>query len=82
MQKKLNTCQNLKLQYTRRKFFGDYIQHHLFYGLYPIKQTFLSARISKLEEILNYRSQIKLPVTKSVNLLLDTFETKSSHFFE
>ena len=70
--KNLNTCRNLKLQYTRRRTFGDCIQHYLFYRLYPIKQTFLSARIAKLTETFNYWSQIKLHVTKCVCLLLDT----------
>ena len=30
-----------------------YTQHYLFYVLYPIKQTFLSARIAKLAETFN-----------------------------
>ena len=50
MQKKLNICRNWKLQYTKRQCLGDYIQHYLFYGLYPIKQTLFSARIAKLAE--------------------------------
>ena len=37
MQKKQNTFRNSKLQYTRRRSLGDYIQHYLPYGLYPIK---------------------------------------------
>ena len=41
MQNKLSTCRNSKLQYTRRRSSGDYIQRlYLFYGLYPIKQMF------------------------------------------
>ena len=52
MQKKLNTCRDSKLQYTRRRSSGDYIQHYLFDGLYPIKQTFLSARIAKSARVL------------------------------
>ena len=50
MQKKLNICRNWKLQYTKRQCLGDYIQHYLFYGLYPIKQTLFSARIAELAE--------------------------------
>ena len=54
MQKKLNICRNWKLQYPRRRSLGDYIQH-LFYGLYPMKQTFLFAKIAeKLAETFNY----------------------------
>ena len=52
MQKKLNTCRDSKLQYTRRRSSGDYIQHYLFDELYPIKQTFLSARIAKSARVL------------------------------
>ena len=54
MQKKLNTCRNSNLQYTRRRSLGDYIQHYIFYWLNPIKQTFLSGRIAKLAETYNY----------------------------
>ena len=54
MQIKLNTCRDSKLQYTRRRSSGDYIQHYLFYGFYPIKQTFLSARTAKRTETFNY----------------------------
>ena len=67
MQKKLNICRNSKLQYTRKRSLEDSIQHYLFYGLYPIKRTFLSARIAKLAETF-----LKLHVTKSVRALLDT----------
>ena len=52
--KRLNTCQDSKLQYTRRQSSGDYIEHYLFYWFYPIKQTFLSARIAKLTETFKY----------------------------
>lgn len=69
---KLNTCRNSKLQYTRRRFLRDYIQHYSFYRPYPIKQKFLSARIAKLAETSNYWSQITLDVIKSVRVLLDT----------
>ena len=47
MQKKMNTCRDLNLQYTRRQSLGDYIHCFLFYGFYPIKQTFLFVRIAK-----------------------------------
>ena len=69
--KRLNTCRDLKLQYTRRQSSRDYIQHYLFYGFYPIKQTFLSARIAKLTETFNHWSQIKLNVTTSARALLE-----------
>ena len=52
--RKLSTCRNLKLQYTRRRSSVDYIEHYLFHGFYPIKQTFLSRRIEKLTETFNY----------------------------
>ena len=51
--KRLNTCRDSKLQYSKRQSSEDYI-HYLFHGFYPIKQTFLSARIAKLTETFNY----------------------------
>ena len=72
MQNKLNTCRNLKLQYTKRGSLEDHTQHYLFHGFYLIKQIFWSARIAKLAETFNYWSQIKLHVTNSVRVLLDT----------
>ena len=54
MQKKLNTCRNWKLQNTRSRSLGYYIQHDLFYTLYPVKQTFLFVKIAKLAETFNY----------------------------
>ena len=78
--KRLNTCRDSKLQYTRRQSSRDYIQHYLFYGFYPIKQTFLSARIAKLTETFNHWSQIKLNVTTSARALLDTKVLKQKFF--